>query len=309
MVLRHRSQHGPSRAYVGVRGVVLGIEAGASEIVASRVQIDWRARPTRKSELLLPFFDQEWNLRVDFSRFQVGAAACSVFPEPASQLPAQPASRCSVSDPARIGAAPQSEHPSRASSGVARGLAREGDGGDRRDPAGTRASHGHSRRPGGAVAAAFRPHWFERAKAAAWWRGPVGRQGRAPHNASFHGRGASGIQSRPGASNRVAAPGDGRHRSHGCPRLWVATLRSQCSTESHLSGGIPRAVPESSTPRNTTPPSAFANATSSPASSSVLGDSTPRTPKRTSLNSARPSSPARSWSRICSSVSNIVLFP
>ena len=47
-------------------------------------------------------------------------------------------------------------------------------------------------------------------------------------------------------------------------------------------------APESSTPRNTAPPSAFANATSSPASSWVLGASTPRSPKRTSLNSERP---------------------
>ena len=45
-----------------------------------------------------------------------------------------------------------------------------------------------------------------------------------------------------------------------------------------------------------------------PATQAIFGKMAPRFPKRTSLNSARPSSPARSWSRIRSLLSNIVLF-
>ena len=80
-------------------------------------------------------------------------------------LAARPAPGCPVSGPARSGAASQSERSTRASSGSSRRLAWEGDRGDRRDPAGPRASHGRPHRPGGALAAALRPHGFECAEA------------------------------------------------------------------------------------------------------------------------------------------------
>jgi len=80
----------------------------------------------------------------------------------------------------------------------------------------------------------------------------------------------------------------------GGSQLRVATLTTHASTSRARSAGIPRALPSSSTPKKITPPSALANATISAAMSSVFGDPTPRFPSRTSLTSARPSTPAGS---------------
>src|SRR5262245_32234439 len=91
----------------------------------------------------------------------------------------------------------------------------------------------------------------------------------------------------------------------GGSQLFDATLTIHCSSTARRSSGIPCTKPSSATPRKTTPPSALENATSSPAMSSVWGPKTERSPNRISLSSARESSPARSWSRISSFVSNI----
>ncbi len=92
----------------------------------------------------------------------------------------------------------------------------------------------------------------------------------------------------------------------GGSQLFVATFTTHRSTSARRSPGSPRTSPLSPTPRKRTPPSALANATSSPAMSSVCGERTPRSPSTTSLNSARPSSPAANCLRISSSV--LIMF-